>query len=149
MSLGRDAKPIVIDVNEPQFSVESSNARSCLDQTLPHSAGAYRTSSSQSITITGMRRTTMRRSASTQDGPFGTTRPSAAVSSVARQQFQHSKPRLACRAEPAEQGQSAGGVPALNEDMLAQLRAAQEEAARLKKELSDMQENRVGLVCRH
>lgn len=82
--------------------------------------------------------------------PFGSTRPSSVASSVACKQLHHSNPhRWACRAEPSEQGQSAaGGGAALNEDMLAQLRKAQEEAARLKKELAELQENKVGAaVC--
>eukprot|EP00878_Enallax_costatus_P014915 GHUV01015615.1.p1 GENE.GHUV01015615.1~~GHUV01015615.1.p1 ORF type:complete len:206 (+),score=61.37 GHUV01015615.1:105-722(+) len=90
-----------------------------------------------------MQRTAIRRKPTAHNRAFGTTRPAAAVNSVAQQQLHHSKPhRLVCKAEPAEQGQTAGGGPALNEDMLAQLRAAQEEAARLKKELATMQENR-------
>jgi hypothetical protein len=44
---------------------------------------------------------------------------------------------------PDQQQQGSPAPAGLNEDMLAQLRAAQEEAARLKKQLEEVQSQRV------
>lgn len=55
----------------------------------------------------------------------------------------HSTPE---QQQQQQQTSNATGGMALNEDMLAQLRAAQEEAARLKRELEQLQQQKVGFV---
>ncbi|GBF87305.1 hypothetical protein Rsub_00016 [Raphidocelis subcapitata] len=47
--------------------------------------------------------------------------------------------RRVARAEPSDGSGGGGGGPALSEDVIARLRAAEEEAARLKKQLADLQ----------
>jgi hypothetical protein len=51
---------------------------------------------------------------------------------------------VAARAEGEGSGAKSSGAPALSEDMIARLRAAEEEAARLKKQLADLQQSQVG-----
>jgi hypothetical protein len=68
----------------------------------------------------------------------GTAPRPAAANSSRRGATRQQQRTVAARA--GEDGApKAGGAPALSEDMIARLRAAEEEAARLKKQLADLQ----------